>query len=62
MEELLLEQEHLMGIRGEHSLVGDEPHPEGGPDTIVESVTEEAAQDTGAPQPSDSIPPGQAAE
>ena len=62
MEEVLFEQEHLMGIRGEHSLVGDEPHPERGPDTIVESVTEEAAQDTGTPLSSDTTPPEQAME
>ena len=62
MEELLLEQKRLMGIRGEHSLVGDELHPEGGPDAIVESVTEEAAQDAGAPLSSDTTPPEQVAE
>ena len=51
-----------MGIRWEHSLVGDEPHPEGGPDTIVESVMEEAAHYTGAFLPSDTAPPGQVTE
>ena len=53
MEEVLSEQEHLMGIRGEHSSVGDEPQPKHGPDAIVESVTAEAAQDTGTPLSSD---------
>ena len=56
---VLFEQELLMGIRGEHSSEGDEPHPEDGLDTIVESVMDEAAQDTGAPPSSDITPPGQ---
>ena len=62
MEELLLDQERLMGIGGEHSSVGDEPHPEGGPDTIVEGVTEEAAEDTCATRSSDTTPPEQETE
>ena len=67
MEEILFEQERLMGIGGEHSSVGDEPHLQHGPDAIVESVTSEAAQDTGAPLPSDAqgavaTPPEEAAE
>ena len=53
MEEVLSEQECRMGIRGEHSSVGDEPHPDQGPDVIVEGVTVEAAQDTGTPLSSD---------
>ena len=56
VEELLLDQECLMGIRGEHSSVGDEPHPKGGLDTIVEGVTEEAVQDPGTTPPSNTTP------
>ena len=37
------------GWQGEHSLIGGEPHPEQGPDAIVESVMTEAAQVIGAP-------------
>ena len=67
MEELLSEQECLMGIRGEHSLVGDEPHPDQGSDAIVEGVMVEAAQDTGAPLSSNvqgamAATPGEVAE
>ena len=53
MKQVLSEQERLMGIRGEHSSVGDEPHPDQGPDVIVVGVMVEAAQDTGAPLSSD---------
>ena len=53
MKQVLSEQERLMGIRGEHSSVGDEPHPDQGPDVIVESVTVEGAPDTGTTLSSD---------
>ena len=49
MEDALSQQEHLLGVRGEHSLIGGDPHPEQGPDAIVESVMTEAAQVIGAP-------------
>ena len=67
LEEVLSQQEHLMGVRGEHSLVGDELHPEQGPDTIVETIMMEAAQDTGTPLSSDvqgaaAVPPEEETE